>query len=365
MRQEMPMKQRVVIVGGGLSGLAAARLLAAAGIDFLLLEARERLGGRILSTAGFDLGPAWFWPDMQPLMARLVEELGLASFAQYADGDVLVERSLGETAQRFAGFGQMASSFRIAGGIGALVEALRPKPGQMRLGVTVTGADLRADGVTLEARNREGEAVSIDAEYVVFALPPRLLESTVSFTPMTALEFRARWRATPTWMAPHAKFLAVYDKPFWRGNGLSGTAQSMMGPLVEIHDASAMTGAAALFGFVGVPAMARQRIGEAALKNACLGQLVRLFGPAAANPIATHFKDWSADALTATAEDRDAAGHPVAAGQSWFDPAWAARAVMAGSETAREHPGYLEGALDAARQAVDALHKAGAALAGM
>src|SRR6202000_1021375 len=94
MRQEIPMKRRVVIVGGGLSGLYSARLLAASGMECVLLEARERLGGRILSVTagGFDLGPAWFWPDMQPRMTGLVQELGLTAFPQHSEGDVLIER---------------------------------------------------------------------------------------------------------------------------------------------------------------------------------------------------------------------------------------------------------------------------------
>lgn len=36
----------VVIIGGGVSGLSAAKLLAEQGIDLVLLEATERLGGR-------------------------------------------------------------------------------------------------------------------------------------------------------------------------------------------------------------------------------------------------------------------------------------------------------------------------------
>lgn len=344
------MSDPIVIVGGGLSGLYAARLLTAAGADFLLLEARDRLGGRILSVTddGFDLGPAWFWPDMQPMMARLVEELGLASFLQYSHGDVLIERPQ-QPVQRFAGFGQMASSFRIAGGTGALVAALAKTLPQdrIRLGVTVMAAVLRDDGVTLSLQGGE----TITAGRVLFAVPPRLMERTITFTPEP--QTRALWRASATWMAPHAKFLAVYEKPFWRDAGLSGTAQSMVGPMVEIHDASAMAGGAALFGFIGVPADLREKIGESELKAHCLVQFARLFGPA--KPLATFLKDWSADALTATADDRQSSEHPSPISQPWFDPAWAGRAAMAGSETAREHPGYLEGALLAAAAGVAAL----------
>lgn len=346
------MSDPIVIIGGGLSGLYAARLLTAAGTDFRLLEARERLGGRILSVSddGFDLGPAWFWPDMQPMMAGLVEELGLSSFPQYSDGDVLIERPQ-QPVQRFAGFGQMASSFRIAGGTGALVTALAKRVAQdrIRLGVTVTAASLRDGGVALSTRSGE----TIMAGRVLFALPPRLMEKTIAFTPQP--QTRALWQASATWMAPHAKFLAVYEKPFWRDAGLSGTAQSMAGPMVEIHDASAMAGGAALFGFIGVPADIREKIGERELKAHCQAQFVRLFGPKAANPTATFLKDWSADVLTATADDKQGGEHPSSTSRPWFDPAWAGRAAMAGSETAPEHPGYLEGALLAAAAGVKAL----------
>ena len=65
------------------------------------------------------------------------------------------------------------------------------------------------------------------------------------------------WQETATWMAPPAKFFAVYDRPFWRKAGLSGTAQSFVGPLGEIHDATTASGKAALFGFPSIGADAR------------------------------------------------------------------------------------------------------------
>lgn len=347
------MHDPIVIVGGGLSGLYAARLLHQRGMDFVLLEARAHPGGRIFSPGGHDLGPTWFWPDMQPRMARLVETLGLEAFAQHAAGDVVFER--GMQIERYPGLGQMTSSFRIRGGIGALVEALATSlPREcIRTGMHVTAAHLREDGVTLNVRG----AADVAARHVLFALPPRLIERSISFAPAPTPDVRPRWRATPTWMAPHAKFLAVYARPFWREHGLSGTAQSTAGPMVEIHDASltANGGGAALFGFLGVAAPGRISVGAEALRRHCLAQLVRIFGPQASTPVTTHFKDWAADPLTATPEDAEAAGHPEPHSEPWFDPAWSSWATMAGSETAREHPGYLEGALFAAEEATDAL----------
>src|SRR6478672_13830036 len=54
----------VVIVGGGAAGIAAARRLRAAGVDCLLVEARDRLGGRgwtVVTPSGeaIDLGCGW------------------------------------------------------------------------------------------------------------------------------------------------------------------------------------------------------------------------------------------------------------------------------------------------------------------
>ena len=238
-RHGFSLRDPIVIVGGGLSGLYAARLLQERGLDFLLLEARPALGGRIHSPGGHDLGPTWFWPDMQPRMARLVERLGLEAFPQHAAGDVLFERGPGVKAERHGGFNQMASSFRIRGGIGALTEALAaglPRE-RLRTAMQVTAARLRDTGVTLSVRGADGATSDIAARRVLFALPPRILEQTIAFAPEPPADMRSRWQGTPTWMAPQAKFLALYARAFWREAGLSGTAQSMAGPMSEIHDA--------------------------------------------------------------------------------------------------------------------------------
>ncbi len=89
------MNIEVIIVGGGLSGLYAARLLEKAGINYLLLEGRERMGGRILqaNTVEADLGATWFWPTIQPALKQLFRELNIESFSHQERGDMLFERS--------------------------------------------------------------------------------------------------------------------------------------------------------------------------------------------------------------------------------------------------------------------------------
>ena len=153
-------------------------------------------------------------------------------------------------------------------------------------------------------------------------------------------------------MAPHAKYVAVYDAPFWQKQGLSGAARSAQGPMVEIHDASDVSvlgGSGALFGFIGVPASARQSISEELLKLHCRVQLVRLFGAEAENPKREYLKDWAQEPLTATAADVSADGQHASAPMSEATSGvWKNCLIGIGSEWSMQFSGYLAGAIDAA-----------------
>ena len=87
---------RVVVVGAGVAGLAAARLLAAGGREVVVLEARDRVGGRLEGTTLADgtpleLGGQWIGPT-QDRMYALVAELGLETFRTYNDeGQILLD----------------------------------------------------------------------------------------------------------------------------------------------------------------------------------------------------------------------------------------------------------------------------------
>jgi monoamine oxidase len=353
------MRYQVAIVGGGLAGLIVARELEALSIDYVLLEARDRLGGRILSVDpsnatpldGLDLGPSWFWQHGQPIMDTLLDQIGLSSFPQHGEGDIVFQRMSRERPQRAAGRYQTHGTMRITGGTAALVNALGSliPISRIKLDCQVVNAHKSPCGVELACRTTADIGEMIAAEHVVFAVPPRLLQSTVIFVPSVEPGDEEKWRNTPTWMAPHAKFVAVYDAPFWRADGLSGTAQSMVGPLAEIHDATTAGGQAALFGFVGVPAIQRQHMGHKTLIAAAVEQLELLFGPKAGSPTATLLKDWAADPLTATGDDLLSGGHPSPGSGDWVSGEWRDRMVLAGSETSPTEPGYLAGAISAGK----------------
>src|SRR3954451_4660356 len=80
----------VVVVGAGLAGLSAARTLMDQGLEVLVLEARDRVGGRTHSVVEDDgriieYGGQWVGPTQDRALG-LIEEFGLGTFTQPSDG---------------------------------------------------------------------------------------------------------------------------------------------------------------------------------------------------------------------------------------------------------------------------------------
>ena len=80
----------VVVIGAGVAGLTAATRLAAAGVDAVVLEARGRVGGRVLTEdvggLELELGGQWIAPYQHAVRA-VIADLGLELFSRYREGE--------------------------------------------------------------------------------------------------------------------------------------------------------------------------------------------------------------------------------------------------------------------------------------
>jgi putrescine oxidase len=95
----------VVVVGAGATGLTVATDLERAGYSTIVVEARDRVGGRLHTStvdgAVLELGGQWVSPDQEALLATL-DELGLETFERYRAGDSVYVDAAG-AATRFTG----------------------------------------------------------------------------------------------------------------------------------------------------------------------------------------------------------------------------------------------------------------------
>ncbi|WOV86950.1 FAD-dependent oxidoreductase [Sporosarcina oncorhynchi] len=355
----------VIIIGAGLSGLYAASMLHAKGIECVILEARERIGGRVLSQAiadrpelgKLDLGPTWFWPEHEPVIAGLVKELGLRTFEQHTKGALLFEQSADQPAQRhMLPEGAVAKSMRFVGGVQSLIDAVADglPESVIQLNRRVTAIHMDEEGtVSLDVKHAGEGKESLRARAIILALPPRIVADRITFTPPLPRHLISSLTDKPTWMAGQAKAVAVYDQPFWRDAGLSGQVTSWAGPLQEIHDASPDTGSGALFGFFGLSANDRKQLGEERVRELVVAQLAKLFGSAAERPVSLLYKDWSADTDTSVTEDAKPLTDFPVYGELADAGIWNSKLFFAGTETSSEHGGHLEGALRSAERTVN------------
>jgi monoamine oxidase len=95
----------LVVVGAGLAGLSAARTAAAAGAKVVVVEARDRVGGRVLNEEIGDdkvveVGAQWIGPT-QDRLAALARELGVDTFPTHDAGENVIE--YGGSLRRYSG----------------------------------------------------------------------------------------------------------------------------------------------------------------------------------------------------------------------------------------------------------------------
>ena len=356
------MTKPILIIGGGLAGLYAATKLHQRNIAFLLVEAKAQLGGRIYSegslsasNTGFDLGPTWIFPH-QPKIQSLAKSLNLTLYEQYNQGDVLYQAP-NQTAQQIPGAGDM-QLFRLKHGMTTLINKLyKQLPAKsVLLNHSVTELTKTHKGWHLKINNN-GQTVHYNAKTVITALPPRMITQHLTPELWASQRLINRLNTTPTWMAGQAKFVATFDHAFWRERNLSGQCFSRVGPMVEIHDASADNNKhAALFGFIGIPYSTRSKVTKTQLVEACISQLTYFYGEAAKSPTQCFIKDWAEDEFVANNDDKtQPSQHPDFHLGELTSELRDLNIHLVGSEFAKKEAGYLEGALNAVDDALSAI----------
>ena len=111
----------IIILGAGLTGLTLAHLLHEKSIPCTLLDARDRVGGRIFTDyqkgeASIELGATWLGRN-HPHLIELIQSLSLSLFPQELGATALYEPISTSPPQQVALPPQEEPSFRIAGGL--------------------------------------------------------------------------------------------------------------------------------------------------------------------------------------------------------------------------------------------------------
>ncbi|PZU32671.1 MAG: putrescine oxidase [Microbacterium sp.] len=397
----------VVIVGAGAAGLTAANELKKAGLSVAVLEARDRVGGRlwtdVIDGAMLEIGGQWISPD-QTALIETVDELGLDTFSRYREGDSVyvgpdgvAHRFTGEmfpvapeTEEAIARVTEMldamvaeidpdrpwahpkaaewdavswdawlrqqtdddeavrnlafatgsamltkpthaisllesllmaasAGSYshlvdadfildkRVVGGLQQVPILLAERLGDdVFLSQAVRTLEWSDDGVTVTtapttgvtgAATTGGAGLTVRARQAILALAP-VLYDRISFVPaLPRLQHQMHQHIS---MGFVIKVHAVYDRPFWREQGLSGTAFS---PYELSHEAYDNTNhgdeRGTLVGFVsdlnadGVFALSAEERKERILES-----LSHYYGPEAKNPVVYFESDWGSEEWT-------------------------------------------------------------------
>lgn len=337
----------VIIIGAGLSGLTAAYELSKSGISTLILEGRDRIGGRINTIQGpIEMGATWFGQQHVTII-KLLEELGISCFEQNTKGKISFDPGQKSTLQYFDYPHGQASSYRIKGGNSTLLQHLKSisRASRIRYNLKVTGLRLVSD--TIQVLSEDGELLT--SSIVISTIPNQLFASSIKIEPAIDKARLELMSQTHTWMGESIKFAFSYTAPFWKEKGLSGMGFSQSGVIQEVHDhCNFENDFFALKGFLNTDLV---NLNEAHRKTIVIESMVKLFGEEAKSFVSYHESVWLNEKFTSNRESPYLAphqnnGHPLLA-----KPLLDGRLIMAGSETSSSFSGYMDGAVNSGLRA--------------
>jgi monoamine oxidase len=345
----MQLDRRVVIIGGGLSGLTLAYLLKQKGVNALILEASSRLGGRIQTLKGknetpLELGATWF-SDIHPNLLSLIDELGLIKYPQFSKGISFFKTKSFEPAQQFFVPEAELPSYRIAGGTQALIDSLSAKLNSenIQLNTKVKAIKELDHEVLIETTNGK----EFQADKVIVCIPPQLAISSIQYFPELGSDVNSIFSNVQTWMSGSIKFVLEYEENFWRKNGMSGMLYSHTGIVSEMYDHSNFE--ENKFGFTGFLSGAAANYSQELRKELLLQQLHELFGDKIMKPLAYFDKIWT-DEYISGANQIIQRPHQNNGHKLLQNSYLGGKLCFSATETSSSYPGYMEGAVCAAKR---------------
>ena len=347
------MKQHdLIIIGGGLTGLCLQYLLSKESIDAIILEARGRLGGRILTSrkpncAPIELGATWFG-DKHKNVLKLLEELDIQKFPQELSDRAIYEPISTSPHQLVSLPPNQSPSFRIKDGTDSLIQQLTAKIDQENIYLNQQVKSIRLqNGIFTVACDEK----PFSAKIVVSTLPPFLLHKTVKIEPQLPGHFQQIMQQTHTWMGESIKFGLNFDKAFWRNENLSGTLFSNVGPIPEMYDHSNFEdNSHALKGFLNGSYFSLSKEDRSKL---IINQLKKYYGAAIENYVQYQELVWRNEAYTFVEYESSMLPHQNNGHVLYQDAYLNEQFIIAGSECSSEFPGYMEGAISSARKAFE------------
>jgi len=349
-------KEEVVIIGGGIAGLTAAYALKKQGLDPLVLESSNRLGGRIYTRSGnnqlFELGATWVFEDV--VLRELITELGLELYPQYLDGDALIKYDPVMAIQRSPTHTLIPGPIyhKVIGGTGAIIQALAHHLNEKRilLNSKVERLNYQDDQVELSLTN----GATLLGKKVILAVPPAVIADHITITPQ--LDTKNLLSTTHTWMGDSAKFTVLLDHDLWRGKNLSGFAYSNYGLIREIQDHTVAD--ENIFGLLGFLQPTRElATNRDKRKDVAMQELSELFGISESDVLGYDDFLWSEHFVDENQRNYNESLLPHQNnGHSFFlKPHFDHHLFFAGAETSPVKPGYMEGAVRSAYRAVQFL----------
>ncbi len=350
----------VIVVGAGLAGLTATYLLKMKGFNVRVVEADSKIGGRIKTVVEdrriYELGATWVF-DHNTTLRTLLKKLNIKLYNQFVEGLGLYEI---DKANRPHGFDTKQVSggtpyYKIKGGSAQIVQKLFQLIGEdfVKLGTKIKAIESKHEHIKVISEKGE----KFKARYVIVTVPPRLLETSISFHPILPSEKVAVMRSTHTWMAESIKFTIHFTQDFWRNKGLAGMIVSGVGTIMEVQDhSSPEDGTYALLGFLREDAIT---LSLKEREKIVVEDLVRILGEEASDYIAYKDATWADAPLTSSVSvNRGLTIHQYNGHDVLVRPEMNGKLLFAGAETSKINPGYMEGAVLSAFRVVKEIEKA-------